>query len=118
MDALLFIGTKEETRTPICFLWAEGIPGPEMHRRMSVQYGNGVSQHIVYKCVKRFKNGRTSVKHDLSTSITDANTEQVCDVILQNRRVTIDEVPHKLEISHGSAYEIIHNRPAFCKVCA
>jgi hypothetical protein len=66
-----------------------------MHRRMSVQYGNSVvSQQIVYKWVKRFKNGCTSVKHEegarcLSTSITDANMEQVCDMILQNRRVLL-----------------------------
>jgi len=30
------------------FLWAEGVPGVEMHRMMSVQYGNSVmSQRIV-----------------------------------------------------------------------
>ena len=31
-------------------------------------------------------------------------------MILQNRWVTIDEVAHQLQISHGAAYEIIHNR--------
>jgi hypothetical protein len=52
-----------------------------MHRRMSVQYGNSVvSQQIVYKWIKRFKNGHTSVKHEEgarhpTTSITDANKE-------------------------------------------
>jgi len=30
----------------------------------------------------------------------------------------IDEVAHQLEINHGSAYEIIHNRLAFHNVCA
>jgi len=72
---------------------------------------------------REFKNGRTHVKHEegarrLSTSITDADTEQVCDVIPQNRQVTIDEVAHQLEISHGSSYKIIHKRLAFHKVCA
>jgi len=33
-------------------------------------------------------------------------------MILQNRRVTIDEVAHQLPISHGSSYDIIHNRLA------
>jgi len=32
--------------------------------------------------------------------------------------VTIDEVANHFEISHGSAYDIIHNRLGFCKVCA
>jgi hypothetical protein len=39
-------------------------------------------------------------------------------MILQNRRVTDDEVAHQLQIIHGSAYEITHNRRAFHKVCA
>jgi len=82
MDASLFIGTKDEKRM---------LMGAEMHRRMSVQCGNSVMSHqIAYKWVKRFKNGHTSIKHEegarlLSTSITDANTEQVCDMIRQNR---------------------------------
>ena len=123
-DVLLFIGTKEGKRALICFLWAEGVPGAEMHRRMSVQYGNSVvSQQIVYKWVKRFRNGRTSAKHEegtrhLSRSITDANTEQVCGMILQNRQVTIDEVAHQMEINHASAYAVTHNSVAFHKVSA
>jgi hypothetical protein len=47
------------------FLWAEGVPGAKMHRRILVQYGNSVvSQRMVYECIKRCKNGRTSVKHE------------------------------------------------------
>ena len=34
-------------------------------------------------------------------------------MILQNRRVTTDEVARQLQISHGTAYEIYHNRLAF-----
>jgi hypothetical protein len=47
-----------------------------------------------------------------STSITDADAEQVYGMILQNRRVTVDEVAYQLQIICGSAYEIIHNRLA------
>jgi hypothetical protein len=36
-------------------------------------------------------------------------------MILQNRRVTTDEVAHQLQISHGTAHEISHNRLAFHK---
>jgi hypothetical protein len=32
--------TKEEQRAVIRFLWAEGAPGAEIHRRLSAQYGN------------------------------------------------------------------------------
>ena len=53
-----------------------------------------------------------------STSITDSNVEDSRATILENRRVTIDEVANHFEISHGSAYDIIHNRVGFRKVCA
>jgi hypothetical protein len=106
------------------FLWAEGVPVAEMHRRMSMQYGNSVmSQRIVCEWIERFINGRTSFKHgegtgSQSTSITDADAERVYGMILQNRWVTADEVTHQLQIIRCSVYEIIHNRLAFHKVCA
>jgi hypothetical protein len=82
-----------------------------------------MSQRIVCEWINRFKNGCTSVKHaegnrHQSTSISDADAERVYGMILQNRRVTADEVAHQLQIIHGSAYEIIQNRLAFHKVCA
>jgi hypothetical protein len=49
----------------------------------------------------------------LSMATTDDNIERMLD-----RRLTIDEVANRLQISHGSAYEIIHNRLGFHKVCA
>jgi hypothetical protein len=62
LDGSLFICTKEEQRAVIHFLWAEGVPGAEMCRRMSVQYGNSVvSQQVVCEWIERFKNGRTSI---------------------------------------------------------
>jgi hypothetical protein len=69
------------------------------------------------------KNGRTSVTDDersgrLSTSTTEENTERVQVMILDNRRVTIDEVAYHLLISHGSVHEIIHSRLDFHKVRA
>jgi hypothetical protein len=87
-----------------------------MHRRLSVQYGNSVTlQHIVCEVIERLKNGRASVQHEEGagrpfTSIALAKTEQVRDMVLQNRCVA-----HQLLISHGSAYETIHNRLAFIK---
>jgi ribosomal protein S25 len=97
------------------FLWAEGVPGAKMRRMMSLQYGNSVmSQRFVSEWIERFKNGRTSVKHEEGTghqsiSITDADMERVYGMIPQNRQVTVDEVAHQLKISRGLAYENIHN---------
>jgi hypothetical protein len=65
LDDPLFICTKEEQRAVIHFLWAEGVQGAEMHRRISVQYGNSVvSQLMVYEWIDRSKNGHTSIKHE------------------------------------------------------
>jgi hypothetical protein len=65
LDDPLFVCTKEEQRAVVLFLWAEGVLGVEMHRRISVQYGNSVvSQRMVYEWIERFKNGRTSIKHE------------------------------------------------------
>jgi hypothetical protein len=52
------------------FLWAEGVPGAEMHRRISVQYSNSVvSLRMVYERIESFKNGRTSIKHEEGTKL-------------------------------------------------
>ena len=79
-------------------------------------------QRIVYEWIEKFKNGRTSVTHEElagcpSASTTD-NTERLRYLVLLDRRLTIDEVPNRLQNSHGSAYEIIHNRIGFHKDCA
>ena len=39
-------------------------------------------------------------------------------MVMLDRRLTIVEVANCLQISHGSAYEIIHNRLGFHEVCA
>ena len=71
--------------------------------------------------IKKFSH--TSVTHEEgaghpSTSTTDDNIERVSDMVLLHRRLTIDEVANRLQISHGSAYELIHNRLGFHKFCA
>jgi hypothetical protein len=124
MDTPHLLCNKKKTEGSDRFLWAKGVKDAEMHRRMAVQYGNSVmSQRIVCEWIERFKNGRTSVKHGegtgrQSTTITDTDAERVYGMILQNRRVKVDEVAHQLQIIRGSAYEIIHNRLAFDNVCA
>jgi hypothetical protein len=108
----------------IHFLWAAGVPSGEIHRRISAQYGNSVVlQQTVCELIDSFKNGRTSVKHKEGarrpfTSITDTKTESVGDMVLQNRRASFNEVGQELQISHGLAYEITHNRLVFHEVSA
>ncbi|XP_076059708.1 protein GVQW3-like [Oratosquilla oratoria] len=124
MDPPLFVCTKEEQRSVIRFLWSEGIPGAEVHKRLSVQYeGNILPRRSVHQWIEQFKSGRTGVEDEKrvgrpATSTTDARIEQVRALILSNRRLTIDDVANHMHISHGFAYEIVHNRLNLHKGCA
>jgi transposase len=115
MATPLSVCTKQQQHSAIRFLWSEGVSGAETHRRLSAQYGNSVlPQRSVYEWIEKFKNGRTSIMHEEgagrpSMSTTDNNIERVRDMVLLDRRLTIDEVANHLQISHGSAYDIIHN---------
>ena len=44
----LAVCTKEEQRAVIRFLWSEGVPGAEIHRRLPTQYGDSA---LPRKCV-------------------------------------------------------------------
>ncbi|KAG9462962.1 hypothetical protein GDO78_022737 [Eleutherodactylus coqui] len=124
MAAAPVIGTKEEQRAVIRFLWSEGMCGADIYRRLCAQYGENVlSRRSVYEWIEKFKRGRTSVRHEEgagrpSTSTTDDNIERVRELILLDRRVTVDYVANHLQISHGSAYTIIHDRLGFRNICA
>ena len=115
MAAQLTVCTKDEQRSVIRFLWSEGVSGDEIHRRLSAQYGNSVLlKRSVYEWIEKLKNVRTSVTHEEragrpSTDTSDDNTERVRYMVVR-QRLTINEVANRLQISHGSAYEIIHNR--------
>ena len=88
------------------------------------QYGdNALSKTTVYEWIEKFKTGRTSVKHAEgagrpSTSTSEEKIEQAQQMILANRRITIDEVAQSLQISFGSAQEVIHEILGYNKVSA
>jgi hypothetical protein len=46
----------------IRLLWAEGVPGGQIHQRMCAQYGDtALSHRAVYEWIEMFKNGCKSV---------------------------------------------------------
>ena len=98
MDAPLAQCTREEQRAVVRFLWSEGSSGTKIHQRLLAQYGdNALSKTTVYEWIEKFKTGRTSVKHAEgagrpSTSTSEEKIEQAQQMILANRRITIDEV--------------------------
>ena len=102
MDAPLAQCTREEQRAVVRFLWSEGSSGTKIHQRLLAQYGdNALSKTTVYEWIEKFKTGRTSVKHAEgagrpSTSTSEEKIEQAQQMILANRRITIDEVAQSL----------------------
>jgi len=62
MVAKLINCIKQGQHSVIRFLWAEGVPGAQIHLRMCAQYGNKVlSRRIIYEWIEMFENGCTSV---------------------------------------------------------
>jgi hypothetical protein len=54
MAAKLENCTKEEQRSVIRFLWAEGVPGGQIHQRTCAQYGDNALS-IEELCVRGLK---------------------------------------------------------------
>ena len=77
--------------------------GAAVHQRLSAHNGNSVLlQQSAYKWIGTLKNGRTNVTYDKgagkpSMVITEDNIENAHDMVLLDRRVTIDEVVHVQE---------------------
>jgi hypothetical protein len=75
----------------------------------------------VYEWIEMFKNGRTSVtdaEHLGHPTTTTQNEERARKLILQNRKVMVNEIAKQLNISIASAYSMVHDSFQFHKVCA
>jgi transposase len=124
MAAKLENCTEEVQRFVISFLWAEGVPGGQIHQHMCAQYvDNALSRKVVYEWIEMFKTCRTSETDaersgHPTTATTALNEERARELILQNRRVTVDEIAKQLNISIGSAYSVVHDNLQFHRVCA
>jgi hypothetical protein len=124
MDAPLVTCTKEEQRSVIRFLISEGVKPTEVHRRMKVQYGDAcLSQQQVYEWNRKFRNGVTSVAHaprpgQAHRVVTPESIAAVEALVMENRRVSVDEIAEILNMSHGSTHHVIHDVLQFHKVSA
>ncbi|UYV75698.1 hypothetical protein LAZ67_13001047 [Cordylochernes scorpioides] len=70
----------------------------------------------VYFWYKRFKDGRNKRRWPL-TSTTDRNIRQVRDLIVADRKITIDNISEILGISYGSCQKIIGGHSNMKKRC-
>jgi len=70
-----------------------------------------------------FENGRMSLTDAErsrlpATATTTRNEERTLELIHENRRITVEEVAGRLNVSVGSANSLIHDSLMFSKVCA
>ncbi|PNF23921.1 hypothetical protein B7P43_G12846 [Cryptotermes secundus] len=73
---------------------------------------NSLGQTQTYDWYKRFKNGRTSTDDDdrsgrASTCTTPENVAKVRDLILQDRKLTIQDLCNTLGLSYGTCQRIL-----------
>ena len=77
----------------------------------------------VFKWFKRFKGGREEIR-DIqhpgrpSTSKTDANIEKVCEIVQQNRRLSIRAVAELINTDKETVRQILYNNFNTKKVCS
>ena len=124
MAAPLETCTREEQRCVIRFLRSEGVKPIEIRRRMKVQYSDAcLSQQQVYEWSRKFTNGVTSVEDarrpgQAQRVVTPQNIASVEAIVMENCRVTLNDIAACLKISHGSAHHIVHDVLQFHKVSA
>ena len=122
MTTRLANSSSLEQRGVIRFLLVESVKSCEILSRMQRQYGPScMSRANFYKWVQAFKDGRESITDDLrSGRPVDVSTPEavqaVEDLIKSDRRVTLDEIATKLDISHGTVYAIVREKLHFSKV--
>ena len=116
MTTRLANSSSLEQRGVIRFLLAESVKSCEILSRMQRQYGPScMSRANFYKWVQAFKDGRESITDDLRSGrpvnvSTPEAVQAVEDLIKSDRRVTLDEIATKLDISHGTVYAIVREK--------
>jgi len=115
---------KIEHRAVIKFLTKEGKGAKEIHDRMVAVYSEAApSYSTVTRWNKEFRHGRESLDDDPrsgrpSTATSDDVVARVEGMILENRRVKVEEIATEVGVSHGSVSAIIHDHLAMTKVSA
>jgi len=88
----------------------------EIHRQMKVQYGDAcLSLQQVYKWTRKFMNGISSVTDSPRPSqahpvMTPEGIAAVEAIMKENRCLTVNEIAAHLDMSHGSAHHIVHDK--------
>lgn len=96
--------SQEEIRAVICFLYARHVSAAEIHRQPIKVYGTEArNRQSAAKWCSDFKSGRFGQTEKSKQPQNKAHVHPVLD----NRRVTVNELEHDLGLSHGTIARII-----------
>ncbi|UYV66242.1 hypothetical protein LAZ67_4000956 [Cordylochernes scorpioides] len=108
----------------IRFLNAEGIQTSQICQRMKNIYGESClsQKKNIYKWVNEFKNGRitcTDIERPGRPSVTTtpSTINEVENLILEDRKISIFTIADNLNISYGTVHTIIKEQLQFRKIC-
>nr|CAD45367.1 transposase [Bythograea thermydron] len=115
---------KIEYHAVIKFLTKVGKNAKEIHDRLVAVYNDTASSYAtVTRWHKEFRHGRESLEDDSRVGRTfEATSEDTVDrveaMIMENRRVKVEEISLEIRISHGSVCTIINHHLGMSKVSA
>ncbi|GBN34156.1 Double-strand-break repair protein rad21-like protein 1 [Araneus ventricosus] len=119
----LQVVSKLEMLAVICFLWVKRCNCTEIYRPLHEVYGeNAVSLQDITKWCNMFESCCTDTDAERKgrpSIVTNSDVAaHVNESTISNRRMAVDEIANKLDISDGSVHKITMNHFEFCKVCA
>jgi hypothetical protein len=93
----------------------EGQSPTDIYKRLVVVYGDhALSRTKVFEWAHCFKNGQLNIEDGprcgrLITATDDQTVKAVENLIIEDRRITIQQIAYSLDISTGTVYGIIHD---------
>ncbi len=114
-----------DVRSVIQFLPAAGWTKAAIHKELKRVYGTDVMTITMVGCwVKQFEEGRTDVNNAEQTgrrsdSMTIENIQQLCNLLEEDRRMTVSELCFCLQAANCTRtymYKIVYGIRGFCKL--
>ncbi|GBM76591.1 hypothetical protein AVEN_228946-1 [Araneus ventricosus] len=124
MALVITSSTVEEQQAMIRFLFAKGNKVGKIHSELVGVYRKDcIDRTNAGRWCKMFQDGRRILVDEVrsgrpvfpsSSSIFD----EIDNVKRENRRTTLNEIKERCNISYGSAWDILHEKLGYRKVCS